>query len=287
MRVVAWVSCWIVIGTISQSEVACLQAQERRPASSEEFLKEYPAAARRLQEFYTSLQMTEIQKQITPEGVKPIREREFRANGQSLLLKTTNLQEQGRQTVLVTTPERSFWLVKEAGRDKFKVLEAGAEPSRSDRTSIQLHAKLPFAPYAVLDLLITEVLANPTFKITRVERLQKEGRELLQVFWECRFGNERKHLDRAGDYVFSPSEAWVLREYAIGVQGNPAGRMRCAIEYDKEYPGIPLVKQARYWKQQGDKIWEEEIVERADVTLEPAPPKAFTGVYFGRVRRAR
>lgn len=69
-RMIVHVFCGIAAGAAFQAD--SLHAQQDQPAEAKQFLSEYPAAARRLEEFYTSLQMTELHKKTTADiAIRP------------------------------------------------------------------------------------------------------------------------------------------------------------------------------------------------------------------------
>jgi hypothetical protein len=251
------------------------------------FEQEYPAAAAKLQNFYTHLSLTEQETMTSPK--EKVRVNEYMAAGDLVALKVTRLETNPDepdnpepQTIYVSRPDLVFRARNKSHDSPYVLDNVHDSPTIDDVQGIRVNTKLPFAPYCWLDLTVLETMKRPTFQIEKVVEIQQNGALLLQVLWTCTFESYRGgELKRAGSFLFDPSHAWVLRGYAVGMQGNEA-RMRCTIDYEGSHEGIPLVAAAKYWTDLEDEgRTNESVVKVLDLKLQTPANEVFTLPYYG------
>jgi hypothetical protein len=239
--------------------------------SREEFLAQYVPATEKLQRFYSHVTLEAIITRSNPQHKGAERERLIvRADGDRLRVDGFVHDKSGGETVrvTVTSADTSFTLRRNTDQDNF-VLSHLASDTFRDRGILRSRYYYVFAPFSENGgIILLEKIRSSNFKITSIDEEERNGEELVKVAYEREIRFNDKSATYSGYDVFSKTMCWALRE---SLAGNLHGR----IEYDGIIDGVPLLKSAEYWRQEGD---QRVNVVRCEVTkIEPTapPPEMF------------
>ena len=249
-----------------------------------DFLRQYASAAERLQDFYSRLQMTELQegqyvKREHPSGRQTLK---YLAAGSSL--RVDRCDENGNTlSARVVTPEKAFAVARSSAKSLYHVEDIARSTRESALERIRITGpKLPFAPYCIFETRIVDFLSSDACTITDFVDVTREGRKLVQVFFDAAFERPNGSVVRpSGWFVFAPAECWALREYQWGAKEPSGTRLRCRLEYDQIVDGVPLISKARYWREQGDRVIPMYTILRTQVVMKPADRNNFALSAFG------
>jgi len=242
------------------------------------FRMEYPDAAVRVSNFYHNLTLSEDEVSGKQELFT-----EYKSLNNSMAVNVTiKGQSEGSNRVYVYRPDL-FFIGHRNSLSQALVLESIRRPPSLDNLdTIRIRTRLPFAAYSWLNSTVLETIQRSTFQTDDVlERVEEDDEFLIEVFWRCTFGDENgPGLKRQGSFLFDPASNWVLREYAVGLEGK-SSRMRASIKYDGSHDGIPLVSEANYWTDRDGKRSQDVKVRRLQLDLEPPPKEVFELSYYG------
>lgn len=153
------------------------------------FSGEYEAAAKRLEDFYSRVEL--VEEQQTPErvqaGLKAVSV-SFYSNAAQLRL-DVNKPELVKFSI-VESPAVSFRVHKEAVHASYQLTELHRRHSLEYRESMRFSGTLPFAPYCLIEQRIIDFLKAPKLEIVRVELANSETDEQTRVSWRLPYQDE-------------------------------------------------------------------------------------------------
>jgi hypothetical protein len=252
------------------------------------FLAEYPKGAAALESFYSKCRITATQTTLSDGNIAAVHLLIYSVNGgvaQVTAVKKAGfpVNEIGEQTVFLITADRPYTLVKFPRTDKFVVQAA---LSRDKIWSTFRRDVLPaFAPYCVPGTRFTDIMSDPSFRITDVSELMKSERPCIKVTWESKV-DHNGDLRKYGSVVMSPRDSWAIQEYELMIR-NPAGdlllRNTMSVSYQGESDNVPLVDSVTLHRP-GRVAAAPALTKRYDeisIVSETVPPNEFTLQAYG------
>jgi hypothetical protein len=254
MRGILLTSCMLV------AAVASSRADEAGDRAKGRFLKEYPEASRRLQEFYTNarMQVKEVE-QGDEQGTEVATEWEVGGNGESVRCVGGARSGPGVAgdpllSVIVADPQFSFRLKKDPGASQYSVLTMGMAPPKQYKgltEMIRLRAAAASAPYCLYELPIRDFAAEKTFSIKGGSEREEAGRKVIRVDWA---NKQSKDVATEGWFDFAPDESWALLgyEYTLTAKDeetkevSKTGR-HARLEYEGAQGGFPILRKMETW----------------------------------------
>jgi len=283
----------IAVGGIGLCLARLAVAQNR--VSKDEFLARYEPAAKRLEEFYSNVEMRAVSTSAewpayNDTGGRRSTRVVFRANGDLMRVDATIVSEddslaKGRTSVRVANPKGSFLAGRGAGKADFVLLGMDPDYGASVQTIRATHLAVA-APFAWLGAPIADTIrSDAAITLTRIEETSQDGEPVVKVFWE----DQRA----VGWFLFLKDRSWALREYSFWAKDLTPEKLRtqpdryfvsrAAIEYGDTHDGIPLLKTAKYWRETGParqpRLVETIVVE--ELVAGPVPEREFTLAALG------
>jgi hypothetical protein len=202
--------CLFVIGLVAELSPVSVYGFQGQESLKQVFVREYPQASKRLQEFYTNLRMSA--KRIDEAG-ETIETWEFCGNGDMLRWVGTmvsNTAEKGTTYAFVATPWITFRLRRMEGSNAYSIVQMTEKTSPLDYNvvsgNIRSRASAASGPYTIFDTPIVDFIQDPSFTLTDVRDVSEPNGRRVKVEWNC------KNPNRRGWFLFSPGD-WVLRAY--------------------------------------------------------------------------
>jgi len=263
------------------------EARASDPGSAQErFLAEYPAASKKLEDYYEHVKMFFV-KFDKYRGY--IYDYELSRNGDSIRLVELAGKKAGEPFyAYVVDPDLIFKLKQDTANSRYSVTDLG-KGSPSDYKSwanvVLSDASLALAPYgAYLPGSIRDLLAEKALKIKSV---QESGGGTIKVDWE---GVEPGLPRSRGSFTFLPDACWALRDYSIRYVDRKDRRTKQAmpdlnqyghIEYQGSDHGVPIIHKLHTWVGFGDERIPEWSYQVQDISHELVPKDQFTLASFG------
>jgi hypothetical protein len=286
-------SCVCAVLAVTFSSGSLRAADGEKASLEEKFLREYPAASKKLQDFYSHLVMSakatiqdiEIVQGKIVETKKFVQEWEYAANGEMLRWVGTDLSgspHDGTTFVFVATPHLTFRLHKPPSSINFSIVSLGKRFGEvgynGTVTSIRSRA---IAPFTIFDTLISDFLGEKSLRINRVHRAKERDVQGVKVEWM------NTNPNRVGWFLFSEDD-WALREYEFHFTDVNEATKKVSdvghyglLEYAKTKQGGPILKKVQTWRSIPAGKYLASTVEVMDVKLEEAPLGSFTLEAFG------
>ncbi len=237
------------------------------------FDREYKDAERRLEEFYSSMQITELQ---TGESIRRLFNRDavlfkYQANGAMKRLSRLDLDGQVMSS-LIATPAQTFVVRREDANSPFflKELNLLSYPDflHQIRNSNQ---RLAFSPYCIFEEPVSTILFAPGCKLGEVEKTGESiGSALVKVPFDATFAKEGVTVQ--GWFTFLADRSWAVSDYKYMVY-------RGEINYSKSVNNIPIPERVKIWREDANYVL--RLAEAKEVKLEAAPESEFTLSAFG------
>lgn len=249
---------------------------------AERFDREYETAAKRLEDFYSQLEI--LEERQTPEriqaGMKPVAVF-YRSNGSQFRLDVDD-PDVGTFSI-IEAPSLSFRVDKEKGHPAYALREVQRRASPEYRQSMRRNATLPFAPYCIIEQRVLDFMKVPMFERVSIESEVSEGEELVRLHWRIPYKNEEGvSKTKLGWFLFQPSKTWALKEYQLAFDDKPTnGRIRARVKYEGTVAGIPLARSIEQWSEKPDGS-SEPLMDSHVVRLNqsPSPGSDFTLAAF-------
>jgi hypothetical protein len=250
-------------------------------ATLRRFKTEYPAASRKLQDFYSNLRMSG-----TESYEKDTKKWEFRGNGQSL---RSDIHEQdGKSIVYVANAKLSFDLKKSSDSSRYAVTMMGsaspAEFAELER-AIRRRTNPANAPFAVLADPIERWFSDKNFRFIDAHEVDGPDGKIIKVDWELLVPDGPK---RVGTYDFVPDGSWALRacEFYFDHKDPASGQIwhlgqHIVVDYEGQKDGTPLVKRLRTWGSGPGGKSPETVWEVTELTPGPVAQAEFELSAFG------
>lgn len=250
-------------------------------ATLRRFKTEYPAASRKLQDFYSNLRMSG-----TESYEKDTKKWEFRGNGQSL---RSDVHEQDDESIVfVANAKLSFDLKKTSDSSRYAVTMMGsaspAEFAELER-AIRRRTTPANAPFAVIFDPIITLFSDKTFRFLDAHEEDGPEGKIIKVDWERLVPDGPK---RVGTYDFAADGSWVLRacEFYFDHKDPASGQIwhlgqHIVVDYEGQKDGIPLVKRLRSWGSGPGGKSPETVWEVTELTPGPVAQTEFELSAFG------
>lgn len=250
-------------------------------ATLREFKNEYPAASRKLREFYSNLRMSG-----TETYEKDTKNWEFRGNGQSL--RSVVERNDGTSIVFVANEKLSFDLNKPSGSSQFAVKMLGsaspAEFAELER-AIRRNTTPSNAAFAMLTDPIENWLEDKDFRFVDAHASDGPAGKIVKVDWKLSVPGVS---ERVGTFDFAADGTWVLRAYEFHFDHKDpkSGQVwrlgqQVVVEYEGQKDGIPLVKRVRSWGSGPGGKSPETVWEVTGLVPGPVPQAEFELAAFG------
>jgi len=292
-------------------QIVCLVLAVLGPASNRsaaraddemtrKFLAEYPAASRKLGEFYSNLilsanvtywsgRKTADGKYVETGAVERVDSWEVRGSGDMLrwvsdTSRDSATSQYNLSQVIVAAPALSFKLHKSVGSSGY-VITSMAKPTpkqyRDLVEGIRVRAPACAAPYCVFDSPIWDFIADKGFVLRSVDEVVGAEGKFIKVQWE------NAVPPRRGYFLFSSGD-WALREfdfhfletkYSNGEIGDSA--TRGLLEYSGIQDGLPLLRRVKTWRTGLGETLRGPTTEVVKLVPGPAPAADFTPAAFG------
>lgn len=206
----------------------------------------YAEAAAKIKAAYSRIQLDETISYFKGSGqLKEEIRVHYGAKGSSRRIVLTKPDQS--VSAYVSTDAYFFRVDKPSEQDEYSIITMDLTPGRDESSLLKQHAMLPFAAYSFLDFEVLDWLRRPGLTIVDVATVEREDREMIQIEWSepheepDKDGRTKK---RAGWFLLSPSEAWVLREFEFSYDTEASGRLHSTVVYKGDIEGIPLVESA-------------------------------------------
>lgn len=251
---------------------------------------ELPSATRKLQEFYTHLQLTEKQTGIHVERMHPGSKNSvllrFDSHGRSLRYSQL---DSNRKTLasIVATKEQSFRVARSNVDQEFELYELNQRSYDEQVQSLQFWGpKLPFAAYTIQEFRVVDSLIdNPGCESLSCTPVVHNDQSAVRVDFVY-----KPEPDEPADIpryelrvILAPENSWALLKYESGTFAPTKNVIAGEITYDKVVDGIPIAKSADYWSIENGKRIDVLHAELVELKREPAPDKVFAPEAFGIV----
>jgi hypothetical protein len=227
------------------------------------FLSEYTPAEAKLKAFYRKVRMRgAIYTWDEKSGKEALDAQQvLLANGLWLRLerteeRVTKARAAGGLSVTVAGPY-GFRLQKNARTGQFAILEITKEPKQMAR-NIWLNGPSFFAPFAFYEGSVADFFQVDDGYVKKFEDIGQGDNRSVKIWW-----GRKKVTQWSGWFLFAPERCWALQEYQWG-SAKTTFVTRARFEYDAKEEAIPIIRRARYWREEaGKRIWSEthEITE--------------------------
>jgi len=207
------------------------------------FLREYPAAARRLEGGLTRIKGSCRVTRAIEGAARPIRVDEISFafdHGRELARIRKRSPSNGSDAVQAEIvygvgKEGTFWLQRPIGAKEYSVRGTGQDAARVGAYNT-IFGQYPKAAFAIVGLPLSGLLAHSGFHASDAERTTRDGRALVKV--DGRMGPEGSK-SRAS-IEFDPDAGWVIRsvDFRLGSPTDP--RIKFDVEYGPPGDGPPL-----------------------------------------------
>lgn len=288
--------CRLFFGTLlSMYAFSSVGAREEDNATaSQRFLRDYPAAARRIEKAYENVKMTSEVTMYYPD-VTVHEQRTYWATDNAVRcdVKRQRSIQPGYEeaNVSVASPSVSFALSKNSkpGWDRFRIARMGTgasseEPARSS-------ARVLSAPTYFFNQPIVEFIKQRSFELEKVEADERDGRNVVVVSWSCPLENGNK---RWGEFVFD-AKSWVALKTSLNLQGahlfengKPDDKVLVeqVMSYGEVVDGIPVLEKIELFGNPKSGRRLNEVEEITSYTREVSPPEHFSLAAFGMNARS-
>jgi hypothetical protein len=269
---------------------ACHSPVAADEATLRRFQQEYPAAARRLQDFYVSCRMGATEERTTKLG-QPLNSRaEYARNGEHFREIVTCLEspvatQVGYSNAILNGLEGAFFLKRFPRTDTYILDEV---LSRAEALRILRDGMMPaFAPFSILGKPLTELMQESQFAITSAEIKNTDQGSQVRIGWKRSFIHPKDgKLVNYGWIDLLPSDGWAIREYelAVGTDQIPfVHSSRVRVDYGKKIDAIPIVVGVSYWRERGMERTRSDEKRFVDISFskETVPDDEFTLASFG------
>ncbi len=251
------------------------------------FREEYPAAAKRLKERFSTSKWT---CRISNVGSKvrndPPSTAEFALDHgrQKVHVRTKNRGGDARsffEEVFSTSDfalSPGFRLQRQPGQKNYVL--GGLDRDGSDLTNYSKYmtrfGRFAKSNYAIWGEEIADLLTDPEYRLLGATRLTKDGRDLIKVVFEIVDGQGAGNKSRV-DAVFDPGAGWILRSFEERFDGSAPGDVQTArIEYGAARDGFFLPSKITMSDLDGD-----SICDFLAWSFEPTPLSEFEMPFFG------
>jgi hypothetical protein len=270
-----WGACGLALVSASFATARGDDSLRRR------FESEYPAAGRKLREFYTNLRASGTERRGDDSS-----RWEFGGNGE--LMRSVVTHRDGSVSVIVASPEKAFTLEKGPGSNRFTVTALGPAPPHEYRELVQTIRKKSLAissPHAILAESIGEFVSEKSFRCREAREVESDGIRVIRVEWE---NSPAGAVKRRGSFEFLADGSWALRSFDFHFPETKGrdGRLmdigrHGVLEYQGQRDGMPLVRRMRLWNSGPAGNSPETVIEVAELSPGPVPRDRFTLEAFG------
>lgn len=252
--------------------LACPAAVWAGQAEVDRFLREYPEAARRIQERYAQIRgechITGAARRANPARFAfdhGFRKVEFFAD--------PNAKGRSGSMVYCLGPDSGFGLRRENDKAPYRVFWLG--PASENKRVFDLQfGKYLNAPHSIYWTPLMNLVKPGDIWNMTAEEVARDGETLFKVYYES---GEKKEAPNKTWLVLEPN-SWVIRSYEV-LAGWPPGATRTTkieVEYDPSGGGIPIPRRVKIT----DPNLKSEVCEFRNVAFEPTPRAEFSMEFY-------
>jgi len=187
--------------------------------------------------------------------------------------------ETGADKTSSITPRTAFTALRKKGSDSYVVTSVG------DRGYVEATLSATFeqylrAPYSIMGVQLSEMMADPTFKITNVSEVEMYGKKAIKVKYD--YWNKRLVMG-PGWFVVCPDMGWPVLAFEhefLAKNRDPRYRMAGEIEYAEPRGPIPVPRRASFLRRSGD-YTDSNVYEFSEIIHGGTPDREFTGAQLG------
>lgn len=247
-------------------------------AAMDRFNREYPGAAKRLQERFGSVKGSCRIWKVYPKPLKAETPRQATFeidHGYEKVTFPISLPDPGDQSligryVFCVGKTSLFKILRIPGAKDYLVRDVGLSLSKRAEY-IDCFGRFIKEHYSILGKPITDVMVDPSYRLIDAKAVIKDRRSLIQVDYEL--GNRTiKHLVSV---VFDPSDGWIIRSSDYRFEGHPR-RYKTEIEYGPPQDGFPMPLRVNTQDASGIPY----ICEFAGWSFEPTPEAEFLMPFY-------
>lgn len=288
------VNQYAVLLLATAGSVACAGEKE------DQFRRDYPKRAAKLEEFYTTLEIHARRSFSNDAGGEPRRSDiiYFGGGNRFALVDESNSESEAAarrsaNSIRVAAPQCSFMLRSQPdGTLAATDLRRDAAGYQKSVSTIRSGARFATAPYSFMNEPISEYLKGKSISVTKVADDVIDDRSVVKVHWK----NTLKNGDLTGWFAFRPDNEWVLDSYVIEVREHQAkvpfpGRICGKLEYAQDSRfAFPTVAKAVFWTELPEAEGARSQIDEYTVTstsLTPADTKVFDLSYYDLEPTAR
>ena len=263
----------------------------RAELSQEEFFAQYAPAAARLNAFYAPpIKVTALRtKSNWRNGPSTPPERiAIYFNGDRVRVDAARPAPEGQNSdggevsTRVAGPETSFVVWRGAGQNSYGLTQLG-DGKHGPKATLARDEYVEFAPFYEHHLGVDylTLLKRTSVKITALEEEKRGDEALVKVSYIQNSTINKKPVQWTCWCLFSKDRCWALRGSSYQNTATKSPPAVSQIEYGTTVDGIPILKTAEYWKQDGDQRLEVTKYEQIEIKKESAPAGDFTLAAFG------
>jgi hypothetical protein len=239
------------------------------PKDSLSLLEEYRLNYARLRDFYGSAEIDVerldsffpvfMKEEGNPDG-RRVSRYEYYSNGNKLFRVDSERLDwktgvpTGLSTSLVIGPELYFVARRtDLGGALFVVKSF---PDRA--AAIQsFNFLFPWAPFSYDVWPLEELIFNKfreQWTLTEVRAYEDNGVRLVSITGEGNFLVDKKPVKKRGTFIFLRDSAWALKRFEFGrvaITADTDNVRKAELEYEGEHDGVPMLKHATFWTEQG------------------------------------
>lgn len=176
------------------------------------------------------------------------------------------------QSVYCVTPDVAFSLFRKMEDQPYSLSEF-EDNGPADSVSIFLDRYL-MAPYGVFGIPMSEIMADPSFKVRSVDAISEGGGLYLKVSFD--YAPKTIGL-RSGWIMVSPQDRWAIVRAECQMGDKPENRLICKVEYGERAGEVRFPKRVSYTLP-GSR---HSVFEFAEIVTERSAAKDFTLAAFG------
>ena len=243
------------------------------------FTNEYPGAAKRLEERFAKVKGSARLWRVTPGDTRPQRAELAQFAVDHSYEKVTI--ERSFPSTLKISPhldlvycvgkDSTFHLERFPGAKNFSVQGTGETP-RDRAVYGTIFGRFLYAPYGIMTVQLTKLMASPTFHVMNAEPLTKDGKSLIKVNFEIGTLEPRDQVSA----VFDPDAGWIIRSSEYHSNRSFGLHVKVDVEYGAPKDGFFLPNRVTF-RDNG----ETSICEFDAWSFEPTPENEFSMTFYG------
>lgn len=223
-------------------------AEAESLSAEEVFRQQYPDALRRMERFFSEIEIIGTLLEGPPGEAAPSEYRvRFVSSAGASKYERQQLRPGQNTVVWCRNPDRYVFLLERASEVSTFAARRMHPKNAPVFDSTERYAHRHFkAPYTVFGVPISELMDHRDFSIQSVSSVERDGRRLVHVKYDFRPGTDL--LLRSGELWLSPQEGWAVREYrslyAFPSSPSRPGEITGLIDYDRMQDGVAIPRRS-------------------------------------------